>query len=66
MISVQKAAQARQLHRELSNINARLPQKAEAIESAFEPESLEDIERQIGREIETYLRLERETEEHLR
>ena len=28
--------------------------------------SAEEIERQIGREIETYLQLERETEEHLR
>lgn len=65
-IAVQKAAQSRQLRRELETLSARLPQNAEAVEPAFEAESLEEIERQIGREIETYLQLERETEEHLR
>ena len=66
VIAVQKAVQARQLRRELDELSARLPHSGESVEPAFEPESLETIERQIGREIETYLHLERETEEHLR
>lgn len=66
VIGVQKAVQSRQLRRELEGLSARVAPSNGAIESAFEAESLEDIERQIGREIETYLRLERETEEHLR
>ena len=64
--SAEKATQVRQLHREVENLSARLPRQTEAPEPAFEAESLEDIERQIGREIETYLQLERETEERLR
>ena len=66
VISVQNAAQARQLRRELDGLSARVPRGDQAIEPAFEAESLDDIERQIGREIETYLQLERETEAHLR
>lgn len=64
--SVQKTARARQLRGELDQLSALNSAKDEAVESTFEAESLEDIERQIGREIETYLQLERETEEHLR
>ena len=60
--SVQKTARARQLHRELNQISA---SDQPANEPAFAPESLEEIERQIGREIETYLQLERETDQHL-
>ena len=60
--TARKTARARQLHRELDRLSA----PATSTEPAFEAESLEDIERQIGREIETYLQLERETDEHLR
>lgn len=66
VIGVQKAVQSRQLRRELEGLSAHVAPSIGAIEPAFEAQSLEDIERQIGREIETYLRLERETEEHLR
>ncbi len=65
-ISVQKAAQGRRLHRELGELNANISRSNQLVEPAFEAESLDDIERQIGREIETYLQLERETEAHLR
>ncbi len=60
--SVQHAHQVRQLKRELGELSQAAGSSSElALESdAF------DIERQIGREIETFLRLERETDEHLR
>ena len=64
---VLQTVQARQLHRELDDLQSQLPGEIPPhIEPTFEAESLEEIERQIGREIETYLRLERETEGHLR
>ena len=64
---VHREAQARQLRDELDDLQSQLPRAIPSrIEPSFEAESLEEIERQIGREIETYLRLERETEEHLR
>ena len=63
--SVQKAAQTRRLRRELDQISALSP-SIQTVEPALQAESPEEIERQIGREIETYLQLERETEEHLR
>ena len=66
VIGVQKAVQSRQLRAELEGLSARVAPVGGAVEPAFEAESLEEIERQIGREIETYLRLERETDEHLR
>ena len=66
VIGVQKAAQSRQLRRELEGLSARVAPVGGAVEPAFEAQSLEEIERQIGREIETYLQLERETDEHLR
>ena len=66
VIGVQKVAQSRQLRAELEGLSARVAPSSEAVEPAFEAESLEEIERQIGREIETYLQLERETDEHLR
>ena len=66
VIGVQKALQSRQLRAELEGLSARVAPASGAIEPAFAAESLEEIERQIGREIETYLRLERETDEHLR
>lgn len=65
-MSAQQTAQSYRLRQELDELSSRVSRPAEVVEPAFEPESLEDIERQIGREIETYLQLERETEEHLR
>ena len=61
-----REAQARQIQLELNDLSARLPHAATSEQPIFASESLEDIERQIGREIETYLQLERETDEHLR
>ncbi len=66
VLGVQKAVQSRQLRAELEGLSARVTPATSHDEPAFAAESLEEIERQIGREIETYLRLERETEEHLR
>ena len=66
LISAQKAAQSRQIRRELGDLSVKLPRATTLDEPTFEAQSLEDIERQIGREIETYLQLERETDEHLR
>ena len=63
---IHRKSQARQIQLELNDLREQLPQPVAAVESEFAPESLEEIERQIGREIETYLRLERETDEHLR
>lgn len=60
LTKIERTLETRQLHRELGELNLG---RAPIVEPAFEPESLEDIERQIGREIETYLRLERETDE---
>lgn len=61
--NVQRAAHSRQLHRELDQLHAPATPTSEPI---FESESLDGIGGQIGREIEIYLRLERETEERLR
>ena len=66
VIGVQKAVQSRQLRRELEGLSAQISPINQAVEPAFAAQSLEEIERQIGREIETFLQLERETEAHLR
>ena len=66
VIGVQKVAHSRRLRADLDGLSAQLPRATQAVEPTFEAESLEEIERQIGREIETYLQLERETDEHLR
>ena len=63
--SVQKTARARQLNHELDRMSALDSPTNQSVEPAFEAESSEAIERQIGREIETYLQLERETEAYL-
>ena len=60
--SVQHAHQVRQLKRELGELS----QVAGAHSDLALENDAFDIERQIGREIETFLRLERETDEHLR
>ena len=61
--TARKTAVTRQLHRELDQLSAAATPEGNA---AFDAESNDAIERQIGHEIETYLRLERETEEQLR
>ena len=63
LISVQTAFKTRQLQREISELGTRATPAATL--STLAPENeLSDIERQIGREIETFLQLERETERH--
>ncbi len=64
-IEAQKTQQMRQLRREISDLTT---EKSPIVTSpAFlEPDSLFDIERQITREIETFLQLERDTDRHLR
>jgi len=63
-LSVHQAAQVRQLNREIAELTAgALPRNDAALLATSD---LSDIERQIGREIETFLRLERETDQHLR
>ncbi len=66
VISVEKAVLSRQLRAEIGTLNEGVTGSDAPTEPAFEAQSLEEIERQIGREIETYLRLERETDEYLR
>lgn len=62
VIKVHRAAEVKNLHHEISQLSQS--------ETSFAPEpqgdETFDIERQIGREIETFLQLERETDEHLR
>lgn len=65
LLSVGRAVQVKQLHREIVDLTSVVsPRTAEALGSGA-PE-ITDIERQIGREIETFLQLERETDAHLR
>jgi len=61
---VQHAHQVRQLKRELGELS-QVAGSATGSDLALEGDAF-DIERQIGREIETFIRLERETDEHLR
>ena len=63
LISVEQTAQVRRLHAEISALSA--PQNG-AIVAHSDHEDLLGIERQIGREIETFLELERETDRHFR
>ena len=64
VLSVDAAAQRRQLLREVGELTAGVHRDSgSAIE--LHDEHL-DLERQIGREIETFLQLERETDAHLR
>ncbi len=64
VVSVEADARRRQLHREVGELTAGVsPQSSNALEVADEHL---DLERQIGREIETFLALERETDAHLR
>ncbi|BCM92751.1 hypothetical protein IAD21_04633 [Abditibacteriota bacterium] len=67
IVEVDATVRRRELHREVGELTTRLtsghPHEADSFE--LSDEHL-DIERQIGREIETYLQLERETDAHLR
>ena len=64
LVSVDAAARRRQLHREVGELTAGVSFQSEnSLELADEHL---DLERQIGREIETFLALERETDAHLR
>jgi DNA repair exonuclease SbcCD ATPase subunit len=67
IVEIDSTIRRRELHREADNITARLPSGNSTTTSSLEvsDEHLE-LERQIGREIETYLQLERETDAHLR
>lgn len=65
LVSVGRAVAVKQLHREIIDLTSVVsPRNAETLASGA-PEII-DIERQIGREIETFLQLERETDAHLR
>jgi len=61
---VQHAHQVRQLKRELGELSQVAGSSSDS-GLALDGDAF-DIERQIGREIETFLRLERETDQHLR
>jgi len=61
---VQHAHQVRQLKRELGELSQVAGSSSDS-DLALDSDAF-DIERQIGREIETFIRLERETDEHLR
>ncbi|BCM92752.1 hypothetical protein IAD21_04634 [Abditibacteriota bacterium] len=64
---VNAAARRRQLHREIGELAAQVPlDKANTEPTLATREEHLDLERQITREIETYLQLERETDAHLR
>ncbi|RYX84101.1 hypothetical protein EON83_11345 [bacterium] len=67
VVEVDAAARRRNLHREVNQLTASLPSGQIKTTDPFDraDEHL-DIERQIGREIETYLQLEREVDAHLR
>jgi hypothetical protein len=65
VLSVQRAVQVKQLHREIADLNSVVAPRSPALSQIAIPE-ITDIERQIGREIETFLQLERETDAHLR
>lgn len=64
LIEARKAAQMQQLHREISDLSLQAASPTAIL--ALVPESLFDVERQIAREIETYLQLERDSDRHLR
>ncbi|WP_157947566.1 hypothetical protein [Abditibacterium utsteinense] len=65
LISVQTAFKTRQLQREISDLGKRSTSSTTL--DTFSPEhELSAIERQITREVETFLQLERETDRHMR
>jgi hypothetical protein len=59
---VRQTVEVKKLHREINQLSL----SETALASELQSEEANDIERQIAREIETFLRLERETDEHLR
>ncbi len=67
LISVKKAMQIKQLHNEIDSLTSSIcADVTEALEETIATDDLSNIERQITREVETFLRLERETDRHLR
>ena len=62
LVSVDAATRRRQLHREVGELSGRSPAPLPDTDAS----DLNDLERQITREIETFLALERETDAHLR
>jgi hypothetical protein len=64
LVSVRKAIQVKQLHQELDELTAVVTPE-QAIETV-QSDDLNNIEAQITQEIETFLRLERDTDAHLR
>lgn len=65
VLSVQRAVQVKQLHREIADLKSSLSPGRKDPSQLASPE-ITDIERQIGREIETFLKLQKETDERLR
>jgi hypothetical protein len=65
LIEARKAQQMRQLHHEINALTQEKPLSSATLSSESH-DALGDIERQITREVETFLRLERETDRHLR
>lgn len=70
LIEARKAGQMQQLHREIGDLSLEAGNSSASSSSlsvsSVVPESLFDVERQIAREVETYLRLERDSDRHLR
>ena len=64
LVAVRRAIQVRQLHRELDELTSAVA--PDQIVATAPADDLSDIESQITREIETYLRLERDSDTHLR
>lgn len=61
VVKIHQAEEVKKLHREINQLS-----NGDSLAPELQSEEANDIERQIGREIETFLRLERETDEHLR
>lgn len=65
--AAEAVAKRRQLHREIDELAQRVPAHEDSSTQVFDDsEDNLDLERQISREIETYLMLEAETNAHLR
>ncbi len=66
LIETQKAQQMRQLYSEINALTQEKPHSNSSEIAIAQGDSLIDIERQITREVETFLQLERETDRHMR
>ncbi len=65
VLEVHRAVQIKQLHREIAELKSSVSPETTASAELVAP-TFADLERQIAREIETFLLLERETDAHLR